>query len=634
MIDVKDNEGEISYNVNLYSEVIAFADTLKELTFSDLGFTELAHDYNKTEINRSWNDHTLGITYLNPSTSGFRDAFSTLKYPFINWTGQINIALAGGNPTAGNPELPTLESAFRPCIQLKYLINRIFSASEFNFTSNFFNEPDFEKLYMDFNWGADNTPNDYELSGTAIRTAAVIYEVPVSWTTIATDTNDFSSEFGYNNSTGFTALTSNATYNVEFTALYLGDNGAKIANRILHTEAATGNTFVHSYTEYEWTGYNDITDVKNISIQLNSGDTLEYQAIALASIYFPPPVDLTLPSIPVTAAGGWTTQTLATISIDVMTTSVMLQTLRGETGQWDFLKGIMTMFNLVSMVDETNPNNILIEPYGDVLLTNSDSKRLDWTDKVDVSEMELKPLTDLNKTTIFQFVEDEDDYTFRQFKNSTSGHLYGSKKLDASLSATNNMPTMLQGTKKIIAEPFAATVSKPLFDQFTNFVIPEIFAKNNDGNNEGFDNSPRIFYNNGIKSTGASYFIPAQNGVAWENEANFLQFSHLSTIPSFSATTLDYVFESGQLFPGVAGTSVGGGGAPAANLYSLYWQPYFNELYHEDTRVMTLKVNLSPTDVASFKFYDTVFIKNRAFRVNKIDYKPNSLATVEFILIP
>ena len=49
---------------------------------------------------------------------------------------------------------------------------------------------------------------------------------------------------------------------------------------------------------------------------------------------------------------------------------------------------------------------------------------------------------------------------------------------------------------------------------------------------------------------------------------------------------------------------------------------------------MTLKVNLSPSDVAAFKFYDTVFIKNRVFRVNKIEYKPNDLATVEFILIP
>ena len=31
---------------------------------------------------------------------------------------------------------------------------------------------------------------------------------------------------------------------------------------------------------------------------------------------------------------------------------------------------------------------------------------------------------------------------------------------------------------------------------------------------------------------------------------------------------------------------------------------------------------------------DRVMIKNRVFRVNKIDYKPNDLATVEFILIP
>jgi hypothetical protein len=62
--------------------------------------------------------------------------------------------------------------------------------------------------------------------------------------------------------------------------------------------------------------------------------------------------------------------------------------------------------------------------------------------------------------------------------------------------------------------------------------------------------------------------------------------------------------------------------------------PYFNELYNPDTRTMTLKVNLTPGDINTFNFYDTVFIKNRLFRVNKIDYKPNELATVEFILIP
>ena len=49
---------------------------------------------------------------------------------------------------------------------------------------------------------------------------------------------------------------------------------------------------------------------------------------------------------------------------------------------------------------------------------------------------------------------------------------------------------------------------------------------------------------------------------------------------------------------------------------------------------MTIKVNLSPSQINTFKFNDTIIIKNREFRVNKIDYKPNDLATVEFILIP
>ena len=48
---------------------------------------------------------------------------------------------------------------------------------------------------------------------------------------------------------------------------------------------------------------------------------------------------------------------------------------------------------------------------------------------------------------------------------------------------------------------------------------------------------------------------------------------------------------------------------------------------------MTLKVNLNAGDINRFNFYDKVMIKNKEYRVNKIDYKPNDLSTVEFILI-
>ena len=132
-------------------------------------------------------------------------------------------------------------------------------------------------------------------------------------------------------------------------------------------------------------------------------------------------------------------------------------------------------------------------------------------------------------------------------------------------------------------------------------------------------------YNNGIKTLNITYYIPPQNTLGSENQANFLQFSHLSDISTISGTR-DFHFGECQLINPI-------GNPVANNLFNLYWLPYYNELYNPNTRIMTLKVNLTPSDINTFKFYDTVFIKNRIFRVNKIDYKPNDLATVEFILI-
>ena len=615
MIDVKDKEGEISYNVNLYSEVVALADVLKDATFSELDFTELEHDYNKTEIKRSWNESPdASITYLNPATSGFRETYDTLRYPFIDWTHQY---LIGGSTTtiatSGNPELTTLESAFRPCIQLKYLINRIFAASGFNYTSDFFDSVDFKKLYMDFNWGSnesseESTDASYSNSPTVICTLA--------WQTFVWETINFSSDLGWDSiNNRFVATFNNTQYNITHTLSFINLPTNVLSCRFAHYNSS--GTLLNQYILSPTTSTQYPQFTGSIVAVLQAGDYI--QAEHKTDV-----VDINTRQYQDTTPVSFL---IAAIGSGYVTTNTLLQTLRGELGQWDFLKGIMTMFNLVSMVDENDPDNILIEPYTDVFINNTAGTSLsdrtiqhDWTEKIDASEMELRPLTDLNKNTIFQFVEDEDDYAFRNYKNSTSGHLYGSKEIDASGF------TILEGTKEIIAEPFAATVSKPLEGQFSQFITPAIYSMTDDGTSEGFDNSPRIFYNNGIKSTGASYFIPTQNGVTGENQPDFLQFSHLTDIPTIAGSR-DFVFESQQLFSGV-------GNAPTDNLYNTYWSPYFNELYNADTRTMTLKVNLSPSDVAAFKFYDTVFIKNRVFRVNKIEYKPNDLATVEFILIP
>jgi hypothetical protein len=616
LLDVTDKEGEVSYNVNLYSEVVALADVLGDLTFSDLDFTELQHDYNKTQITISWNDTGSGITYTNPNNSGFRDANSTVKYPFVNWNNQMLIANGSvlGGATAGNPELTSLEQAFRPFINIKYLIDRIFEAIPFTYESEFFDTTDFKKLYMDFNWGGDNIPTAQN------ETYLARWKFNVSPSIPSNIGNNSFKEFhlipetispqqapselppNYDAATNIiTATTDNEIYDISYTFLFgkTSSTSESIECQWLHNSTPINQQtvfFPAPNTVRSYTG--------NLQISLQTGDTLSAQFKG----------DTDIRQNETFASSCVFVQSSSTIS------STTLHVLRGELGQWDFLKGLITMFNLVTLPDEDNPNNIKIEPYSDVFITPAlTTPPLDWTDKIDVSEMKLEPLTDLNKKTIFKFVEDDDDFAFTNYKNQLGGHLYGSKKYDA-----GNEFNILKGTDEIVAEPFAATVVKPLMSQFPSFITPALYSMNDDGTSEGFENSPRIMFNNGIKDTGASYYIPAQNGGTSANETDYLQFSHLSDVPTITGSR-DFHFGECQLLVGASTTN---------NLFNLHWLPYFSELYNPNTRTMTIKVNLTAADINTFKFNDTVYIKNRVFRVNKIDYKPNDLATVEFILIP
>jgi len=644
LIDINDKEGETSYNVNLYSEAVALADILKEKKFSDLDFQELNHDYNKTNIKASWNDSGSGITYLNASTSGFRDANDTLKYPFVDWQHDILIS-NGNNGTSGYPELSSLEQVFRPFIQVKYLIDRIFKDTVFSYESEFFNTTDFKKLYMDFNWGAEEIPsqtNVTQFTGTWAKTfLPATTNSSVNAGTTFTNLELYSYNIfnvplppNYNTSTHIiTATNDGEQYNI--VGNYEIENTSASVSQSVTCQWIKNNTDVLATQTFTIPTSSTFNWTFNFTEVLLSGDTLQAQFKRDSG------------SSPATVR-QFENSFFSTANVDFnvnqvqLTTGTLLQTLRGELGQFEFLKGLMTMFNLVTIPDKQNPNNLIIEPYGDVFIKTGSGTSLanrgisyDWTNKIDVEEIKLQPLTELNRITKFMFLEDEDDYTFKIYKNSTqspseeTGHLYGSLTFDASGF------TILEGEDEIVAEPFAATVPKPLFDQFGDFIVPAIFTANDEQTEfEGFDNSPRILYNNGVKTLqgGVEYYIPPQNGLSSENQSNFLQFTHLTDIPTITpsqagvTTSQDYHFGACQYFNGI-------GAPPSENLFTLYWLPYFSELYYPDTRIMTLKVNLTASDIATFNMYDSVFIKNREYRVNKIDYKPNDLSIVEFILV-
>jgi hypothetical protein len=598
LIDIINKDGEISYNVNLFSEAVALSEVLKDKKINDLDLDELEHDYTITNVTNSWTGvlaltNSLPIDSLanNTAVAGATTT-NVLKYPFCNWDNNIT------ENASGQLEIK-LEQAFRPFIQCKYLIDKIFSEAGYTFESDFLSSTKFTKLFMDFNWGAGNAPHDTQHTGEGEQSSTQSI-TGTSYTKVNFQTHNFTNEFGYDGTNTFTASQNDTTYQV---SCYMTINGNWNAQIFKNSTPVLGSGFSSAT---QGTSYS----VSSLPITINATDTLSVQ------------VQRTSGTVNITSA-----RILADLTLDNITTAVLLNNLRGDLGQFEYVKGIMTMFNLVTLQDKDNPNNLIIEPYKDVFVkpihvlntsTTVTPKQLNWTDKVDISEINLKPL-DLVKITNFSFEVDDDDYTHNVYKKS-AGKNYGHYTFEKS------EYTMLEGETEIKATPFSVTVVKPLLDFLPNFVTPSIFQANDDATEfESFDNAPRILFDNGVKSTGKTYAIPAKNGVAATTKTDFLQFSHLSEIPT-TATTDDYNFGYCYLFNPL--TPV------VDNLYNTYWATYYDDLYNVDTRVMTLKVNLTPADINTFRFFDTVLIKNREYRVNKIDYKAGELANVEFILIP
>ena len=603
LIDINDKDGEISYNVNLFSKTVALADTIKNRKLNDLNFSELDHAYNRTTINNSWNG-ILPLTNPLPidsfaNNTGVAGATTTdvLKYPLVDWTGNVNryatTQEVANGATDGNPSIKRLEDVFRPFVKLKYIIDNIFNDAGFTYTSTFLNDTYFSKLYMDFNWGGEARAMAINEIGSIVSAPAVA--LTGSFATMTFGTGTLPTGFGYDASTGvFTALTANQEYVFNYSLTF-----ATIGQMEFRWRATIGGTTSTIMSEQFTSGLIN-TGSGGFTVSLNAGDTIFLEAKELSGTCSLEGVDLTI----------------NTNSSDAMS-DVLLSSKRGELNQWKFFKGIMTLFNLVTVQDEQTASNLIIEPYNDLFEANN--KTIDWTYKVDISDIKLKPIK-LHKETIFKYSEDENDYPFAVYKSATGGFLYGSQVFDA----TGFDLTIEQ--KEIKADPFAATIIKPLFDSVPNFIAPVIYGGNPEGTEfKGIENKPRILFDTGIHTFAKSYFIPAQNGLSGANEDDYSLFSHTSLIQSTAAAT-DLNFGGCQL--------IGIGLSPLDNLYQTYYAKYFADLYNSDTKTMTLKVLLTAEDCSQFNFYDKVFIKNREYRVNKIDYKPNDLSTVEFILIP
>ena len=547
LIDIVNKESETSYNVNLYSESIALKDILENKVLSDLDLDELEHDYNKTNIKASWD--STGLTLTNPlatNSFAYKSALGVnntdvIKYPFVDWTGNISLtAPVGSNAVDGNPVLNKLEDAFRPFINCKYLFDKIMNDAGFTYTSDFLNglnlntgDVEFEKLFMDFNFTGE-VPSD-TLQGTYNQQviATTNNYSATSFKNVKLTYNEYSTNVGWDDTNDkFVGQSDNSGYRIDY---------------YLRFDCLVSDTFTWRAVKKDSSG--NETDVYDLSVSSHSFSIVPGTVLAIGTVFTTLDTNETLEFQFKSGTANSFRQTNSTnplisssINVTVGLTTVidsfLLNTKRGDIGQWEYVKAFFTMFNLISMPDVNDGKNIKIEPYNKIFFNDTAGLSLvdrnikhDWTDKVDATEIKLTPL-DLKKKTTFKYEEDDEDYPFTLYKNGTGGTLYGSKVFDAIHLFGF---TLLSEEEEITASPFAATVVKPLFDKFPDFIIPAIYSSNDDQSEfEGFDNAPRILFDNGKKQSTDSYYIPAQNGLTSENQTYFGQFTHLSEVSPYN----------------------------------------------------------------------------------------------------
>ena len=603
LIEIVEKNGEISYNVNLFSESIALAEVLQGKTFSDLSSSilELEHEYTEANIINSF---TGGLQLVAPLSSGSfagnvgDTTTDVLKYPFVNWTGNIDC-------TGSEPEVDKLEDVFRPFIKVKYLIQNIFKLAGFSFTSQFINSAFFDKLYMDFNWGSDGVPTtlvDKETDGMGhgdetqfcTTSFANLILLPIAGVGLPNAYDTINHRY--------VSTINNNVLDIGMMIILLNtDTSDRVVEyQVLSKGVVISNGSATVLANLQQTIFTDV-----MQDTLNVGDVVEIQIKADVS-------NKVRVKFNQTFSNADTRVVYESQAINgVISNTFTFNALRGDIKQWDFIKSIMTMFNLITLPDPSNPNNILIEPYVDVFGNNPTAvtpKQLDWTYKLDTSDINIKPI-ELKQKITFQYAEDEDDYAFNVYKKATSGYLYGSKEIN------QTSYSLVEGEEKIEPTVFSATVCKPIEDIFPNFFIPVIYSGSLEEGMEAFDNNARILIDCGT--------INENYEVDGSSFTQYLAFAHVDTIPCNSGD-IDINFGECQLFLGTS---------PTDNLFNTYYLEYYNHLYDPNTRILKAKVNLTPTDINTFKFYDIVTLKNRKYRVNKIDYKPNALSTVEFILL-
>tara|TARA_R110002073_G_scaffold119105_1_gene259986 strand:+ start:18272 stop:21334 length:3063 start_codon:yes stop_codon:yes gene_type:complete len=629
--------GGSGFEVSVMEQVSQLFDSIKGVTWQQLFITaagtvdtDLDHALTWTNIRNSWNtsnDITTGAV-----------GNGTIVYPLADGgQGQgVNSQEAGAglgfyfNGTAGGMQAENLTALnMKPAIRIAYLLNYIFQKAGFTISSTWLNSIDTQNIYMFLALGSVRTQGRATYGFKCGISQDISYPSLMASTWMnSLFTIESVSPF-YDPDALVTGGTFIAPYEGTFTlkvnyvitagGVYVAFQGFTFSIRVTINGASTqqdANQACNYGTQ------SIVSDERTLA--LSAGDTVNYYFAATNESG----------DITVNQTGASSATFLELISFDTSSHFVDVSQNFGEEKVEEWLKAIVQRFNLVMISEPSNPTVIQMEPWSDYWQLGTESK--DWTELVDQDSIKIEPTLEFQKKT-YEFT----DAPGEDFPNKWWQNNFGWIKGKYTFINENDFVSEESKTEEVF-QPYRnralySNVCNTNTSDVPNVLLPTFWdwKESSTSNCEKMwvSSKPVIAYYNGLQDIGNGGTFN-YGGISYSTYPYFAEFNSVGVTETTKSLAWGYDYPDNFDAPFISGATTGG--TTQRYAFHEYWSQLFSEIYSQDARVMSCKVNLNYLDIYDLRFNDNLYLDGCFWKVLSIDnftVGGNSLANVKLIKV-
>jgi len=613
---VSDDSNNVIYNCVVTNETIDFRTQVENRTIASLAnnWSKYNHLYNFANVTSSWENKLYSGSVFYP-LANYGSSVNDPTSPTIGFTPAGVFAATG---SMDNPGTPLKVSQFKPAIQVKTILDEIFAAFNYKYTSSFVNTDYFKSVYY------LSTPDEKEgvsfvnmvsqsltATPTTIQTFTAAPTLTFNQINFGTEIVDTGGNYNPATSTYTCNESGSYTFNPSLT-FSVTSSGAPFTNNNRNFQfqiRVNGAVAVTSNSSFG-TATSGVVAVPPTKLNLNKGDTVTIfgrfagRKIGETFRITPGQNNSTFKVV------GASTSYNGTVNVgSVFPPDLMIK---------DFLKGLSEKFNLVIEPVRNERNILRIEPFNDWI---DQGTVVDWTEIIDrsIKYKVTSPLIGQSRNLYFSDAIDEDvlnknyftkyNKIYGEYKFTTPLDLAsGNKRIGEKFAAT---PTRFINNSSVVEVPWLCKEettkalvpynfkSRLLHKQPFPQIVPQNEAKGNNGVTTGF------YY---ILDGGTVRTLNVYNTALPTYRDGVLDPEPKSSLHFDSSTYRQYKFSA----PGTPGYKY----IPGA--YDNYWSFYVNEIYDIDARLLTCNVVLKPTEIPNIQLNDKIFIDGQYYRINKI----------------